>query len=71
MLQLPQNFEILVSTPNNYGSIEGSRDKNFEVPRLFEHRYWKTKVQKGRFFLQHPFSLELFDDLVGLKKVQF
>ena len=37
--QRPQNIEILVCTPHNYGGIVGGRDKNFEVLKPFLHRY--------------------------------
>ena len=42
MLKQPHNLKILVCTPHNYGDIVGGRDKNFEVLRLFEHRYCNT-----------------------------
>ena len=46
----------LVCTPNNEGGIVEGRDKNFEVPRLFEHRYRKNKISKGEIFLQNPLA---------------
>ena len=56
MLKRPRIFEILVYTPHNDGDIVEGRDKNFEVPRTFEHRYRKNKISKMEFFLQHPLA---------------
>ena len=55
MLKRPRNFlNWLYVPPHDYGVIVGDTEKNVEVQRPFEHRYGKTKLQKGSVLLQHP-----------------
>ena len=51
MLKRPQNAETLVCIPHNYGGIVWCRDKNFEVPKLFEDRYSEKQNFKKEGFL--------------------